>query len=168
MTTTAVDVPIRERVARALEEGGRARVTVTSKSSGKHLTIRIAAKRRGEDGRFVSRARKDGRVGIGEADAVFVDGGDRAFSGWVSTLYLDSGEWRDPKVDEDERAPLYRWAAHRVFAWATKGDAAFDEQATVQLADECSVCGKALTDPESIADGIGPECKGKLTASTHV
>lgn len=161
-------LPVREQVARALREGGRARATITSRSSGKHLTIRVACKRRGPDGRFISRARTDGRVGIELADAVFVDGGDYAFGGWVGTLYLDSGEWRSPKQWDDPRGPHYLWAAQALIQWALTGSERFAEQAEVALAEECSVCGKTLTDPVSIERGVGPECLGKITGSQHV
>jgi hypothetical protein len=165
--TLPVAVPIKEQVADALRSGGRARVTVTSKATGRHLTVRLACKMKGDDGRWVSRARLAGRVGIDDADAVFADGGDDAFAGWVATLYTGSGSWFTPKVWDDPRGEQYFWVAQRVVAWALGG---FDleEQADVALAEECSVCGRGLTDPESIARGIGPECFGRRTESSHV
>jgi hypothetical protein len=37
----------------------------------------------------------------------------------------------------------------------------------IQVEDACGRCGRALTDPESIDRGIGPECFGRITASQH-
>src|SRR5436305_1812140 len=31
--------------------------------------------------------------------------------------------------------------------------------------DACAICGRKLTDPDSVALGIGPECAGKRAAS---
>lgn len=155
-----------EQVAHALRVGGRARVTVTSRQTGRHLTVRLACKAKGDDGRWISRARLAGRVGFDDADALFVDGGDAAFAEWVGTLYTKSGTWYTPKVWADPRGEWYFWAAKAVVAWAL-GSAPL-EQATVALAEECSVCGRALTDPESIQRGIGPECFGKRTEASHV
>jgi hypothetical protein len=165
---TLLETTVQQRVADALRIGGRARVTVTSKATGKHLTVRLACKKKGEDGRWISRARKDGRVGIDDAKAVFVDGGDAAFAGWVATLYTGSGVWYTPDSWEDSRGEHYAWAARKVITWALSGDAAFDEVAEVELAEECSVCGRGLTDPESITRGVGPECYGAATGSQHV
>jgi hypothetical protein len=162
---------VREAISKALMIGGRARVTVTSKATGKHLTVMLAAKKRGEDGRFISRALKAGRVGLPEADVVFADGGDSAWDGWIGRFDPKTGEWRSPKSYDDERGPQYRWAAQSVLRYAVSMDEAwvaqFEGQAEVALASECCVCGKALTDPESIDRGIGPECYGKLTKSSH-
>jgi hypothetical protein len=162
-----------DQVAEALRSGGRARVTVTSRSTGKHLTVRLACKTKGEDGRWISRARIVGRVGIDEAQAVFADGGDDAFAGWVGTMYLDkgytnTGRWFTPQAWDDPRGEWYFWAAKNVISWAMGTNPTLEEQASVVLADECSVCGRPLKDPESIARGIGPECFGKRTESTHV
>lgn len=165
-----VEVPVdtRARVRAALMDGGRARVTVTSRSTGKHLTVRLACKTKGIDGRFVSRARIAGRVGYEDAVVVFCDADDLAVQGWAASLWIESGSWTEPKVVEDERMRHYAWAARRVVAWALDGDPAFDEMAEVELASECSHCGRPLSDPESISRGVGPECYGRSTGSEHV
>jgi len=159
-------VSVREQVRDALTDGGRARVTVKSKETGRHLTVRLACKAKGPDGRYVSRARLEGRVGYGEADAVFADGGDPVYAGWVGTYYPRSGKWYP--ADEATTAPgsWYGWAAQAVIHWAM-GDGNLEEQAEVSLESECSYCGRALTDPESIERGIGPECYGRHTKSKH-
>lgn len=156
-----------ERVRRALVDGGRARVTIVSKQTGKHLTIRLACKRKDESGRYVSRARIIGRVGIEEADALFADGGDSALDTWIGTLRMDTGEWFTPSQWADPRGSQYFWAARRVVRWAMSGDEEFGEQAEVLLATECSYCGHGLEDPESITRGVGPECFGRATKSRH-
>jgi len=161
------EVTTRKAVADALRIGGRARVSVKSLATGQHLTVRLACKRRGEDGKFISRARKVGRVGFDECDALFVDG-DAAFDGWIATWYADEGEWRQPKSYVDPRGAHYAWAAKAVVAWALDGAVGLEEQAEIRLANECCICGHKLEHPESVDRGIGPECLGKLTAGQHV
>lgn len=46
--------------------------------------------------------------------------------------------------------------------------AAFEGKARLYravLADSCRKCGRALKDPTSLADGIGPECRKALVGS---
>jgi hypothetical protein len=161
---TLFDTEVRSRVRQALEDGGRVRVTVTSKSTGRHLTVRLACKRKGEDGRWVSRARIEGRVGLADADAVFADGGDQVFGGWVATYYPERDQWYVPT---DGEAPVgYEWSARQVIAWVL-GTGDLESQADIAVASECSYCGKGLTDPQSIERGIGPECYGRHTTSRH-
>ena len=161
---TLFDTPVRSQVRQALEDGGRVRVTVTSKATGRHLTVRLACKVKGEDGRWISRARLDGRVGYSECDAVFADGGDQVFGGWIATYYPGSSRWFVPPHPD---APLgYEWSAKQVIAWAL-GGGQLEDVAEVAVASECSYCGKGLTDPQSIERGIGPECYGRHTKSRH-
>lgn len=164
---TMAPTSVRDALRQALEVGGRARVTVTSKATGKHLTVMLACKRRGADGRFISRARTEGRVGLKDAAVMFADGGDSAWGGYVGRLDFTTGEWRTPRSFTDPRGPQYAWAARRVFAWATGRDDGFEAQAEVALAAECAVCGRALTDPLSLERLVGPECFGKQTSSEH-
>lgn len=166
-----VDVPVdtRARVRQALKVGGRAKVTVTSKATGKHLTVRIACKTKDGNDRWISRARLIGRVGFDDAIAVFCDADDLAVQGWAATLWTESNQWTEPNTVDDPRMRHYAWAARRVVQWALSGvgDPEFDEMASVELVAECSVCGRQLKDPESIGRGIGPECFGRATRSEH-
>lgn len=38
----------------------------------------------------------------------------------------------------------------------------------IESADVCGRCGRELTDPESIARGIGPDCFGQMTRAHHI
>ena len=166
MAATITPITERERVRNSLVEGGRVRVTVQSKETGRHLTVRLACKAKGPNGRYISRARLEGRVGYEQADAVFADGGDPAFSGWVGTYYPRSGKWYPAEDAQEAPGSWYGWAAQAVIAWAM-GEGDLEQQAEVSIEAECSSCGRALTDPESIERGIGPECYGRHTKSEH-
>jgi hypothetical protein len=151
-----------DRLKAALDNGGRAVVTIRSAKTGAHVTLAFVAKKKAEDGRgFVSRATIDGRVGLKQADVVFVDDPTLVWpDGKVGTFVLESGEWRPAKGADSNRV----WAATKAFAWA-HGSYALDEKAEVFMELSCSFCGKPLTDPVSIERGIGPDCWGRHTGS---
>lgn len=152
------------RVHAALAGGGRVETTVRSRATGKHVTVLLTAKKkRGERG-WESRSSTKGRVGIGEADAVFLDDPTLEWpDGKLGFFDLGSGEWR-PRRDAD---PARLWAAERILRWGLTGadPDALAERAEVLVALRCSSCGRKLTDPKSIERGIGPECFGKRTRS---
>ena len=150
--TVAAD---KARVRLMLNEGGRLLATVRSRATEQHVTVLLAAKKKGENGRFISRARIAGRVGIGEADAVFCDDPDGT---WLGTYWI-KGNWRDGRGD-----PARAWAARAILRWVLE-DYDLEEQAEVFIATECSYCGKRLTDPVSVERGVGPECFKRATGS---
>jgi len=144
-----------------LEEGGRVTASVRSRASGEHVTVTLAAKRKGDDGRYVSRAKIEGRVGIRDAHAVFADDPDRDWpDNKLGAFYVGDGEWRAADGAERNRA----WAAFALLRWAL-GGLALEEMAEVFIETTCCVCGKRLTDPESVERGIGPECNRRRTRS---
>lgn len=151
----------RETVRRLLEEGGRVLASVRSRRSGRHVTVRLTAKKKGPDGRYVSRAKVEGRVGIGEAAAVFADDPDAEWpENKLGTLRLDTGEWRSARGAERNRA----WVAEKLLLYAL-GRYPLEDQAEVYVATRCCQCGKRLSDPVSVERGIGPECFRKRTGS---
>lgn len=56
----------------------------------------------------------------------------------------------------DETAPSWRGFVWLVIAVNTESD--ISEQAEIDHLDRCGRCGRALTVPESIRTGLGPEC----------
>lgn len=151
-----------ERLKSALETGGRALVTVRSKKTGQHVSLRLAAKKKRPGGRgYVSRGTSEGRVGTKEADAIFVDDPTLTWpEGKVGIFYLRTGEWRPTKKGDPARV----WSAEKAIFWALSS---FDLEAHAEIFIElrCSFCGHALRDPVSIERGIGPECYGRHTGS---
>jgi hypothetical protein len=150
-----------DQIREALENGGRARVTVRSGRTGAHVKLIMTARLRQGD-RFVPRNQRAGRVGIGEATVLEVRDAAREYpENYVGRLYLDTGEWRSGR--EADRARV--WAAEAVIAYALNG--AHYAQTEFFLATQCSHCGHKLEDPISIQRGIGPECYGRATGSRH-
>lgn len=149
-----------ERVRYALENGGRAVVTVRSHKTGKHVTLVFTARKKKPGGHgWVSRATTAGRVGVLAADALEVRDPEREYpDNYVGRFYFNTGEWRAGKDADAARV----YASEKVIAFALSG---VPLKSDVFLAAQCSFCGKGLTDPQSIERGIGPECFGKHTTS---
>lgn len=147
------------RIRKALEDGGRAVVTVRSRATGKHVTITLTARKRKPDGQgWVSRGTIEGRVGALAADVLEARDPQREYQeNYIGRLYLDTGAWKAGKAADGARV----WTAERVIAFAFGGSLDHD----VFLATECSYCGKKLFDPQSVERGIGPECYGRHTSS---
>jgi hypothetical protein len=151
-----------DRLREALEDGGRAVISVRSKKTGQHVPIRFAAKKKKPDGRgYLSRGTIKGRVGTKDADVIFADDPSLAWpDDKVGTFDLRTGEWRPTKDVDASRL----WAAEKALAWAL-GRYSLDEKAEVFIELRCCFCGHPLTDPVSIERGIGPECYGRHTGS---
>lgn len=151
-------------VRSALEDGGRAEVTVRSRATGKHVTLVFAAKKARPSGKgYLPRNTTEGRVGILDADRIDVTDAHAEFpENRVGGYVLKTGRFY---ADTDEAAR--RWAAEKVLAWAL-GDFDLDAKAEVFLATRCCVCAHKLTDPESVERMMGPDCFGARTGSQAV
>lgn len=150
-----------ERLRAALEDGGRAVISVRSKKTGAHVSIRLAAKKKKAGGRgWVSRGSRVGRVGIAEADAIFADDPTLVWpEGKIGIFDLHTGEWKRSGTDSARV-----WATERALMWAL-GSFDLSEHAEIFIELRCSYCGHALRDPVSIERGVGPECAGSRTGS---
>ena len=135
---------------------GRLTATMRSKATGNHITLSFSAKTKGQDGWKT--------VPFFEATHVFIQQGQ---GGWgtpkVGTFYPTSGKLYTEK-GFDSAAWLY--AITNTLRAAETG-VLDTEQFDIQEADRCGRCGKQLTDPVSIARGIGPTCADEETGSQH-
>jgi uncharacterized protein DUF6011 len=146
-----VDALADESMALALRSG-RLVATVVSRKTGKHITIQLRAK--------VKAGRRFRACELAEADRIYIDVPSSAGAGAeVGALHL-VGKWAGkilPPWGEDfDRARL--WAARRVLDVAHGRALAVDDQAEILEGKICLMCGRDLTDPESIARNIGPDC----------
>jgi hypothetical protein len=123
---------------------GKAVVTLTS-TSGTHFTFKI---KKGKD----------------ETAPFFVQhlyGPDNSWDGdwaYLGCIFSDSrGVVRAGKKGKPN-APSFG-----ALSWALKHLAAgsIPAELTIQHNDACGVCGRELTDPISVATGIGPICRSK-------
>lgn len=147
-----------KRAGRMLSAGGVV-VTVRSKATGEHITVRLASRFKNYSGS----GKKWEAVGPSNATHIFFSV-PNAGPGWddkIGTFYPKSG-----KFFEDKNADAARvWAAAAVMNWLN-GDAS-EDKAEYYESNECGRCGRQLTDPVSIDRGIGPECYSKITGSKH-
>lgn len=144
---------------------GDVRVTVTQprKLGGDHITIRFKAIRDNREGE----GRNWLRVPLNEASHVFIEI-PSASGDWpdkVGVFYPRTGKFFEDTNADPERVTAAILAAH----WLNEGNQRSNRIAGYRLQEEsyCGVCGRTLTDPESIDRGIGPECYGKQTESQH-
>jgi len=147
---------------------GDVRVTVTQTNGrkatrGEHITIRFKALRDNRDGE----GRNWLRVPLNEATHVFIEI-PNASGNWpdkVGVFYPRTGKF----FTDDNADPARVNAAILAARWLNEGDQRSDKIGAYKLQEEsfCGVCGRTLTDPESIDLGIGPECNRRQTGSQH-
>lgn len=148
---------------------GRVKVTVTSKETGEHITILFKAFADNRNGEFKENGKRWEPCVLSEASHVFteVPGASGEWADKVGTFYPRSGKWYSDNNADPARVYAAAAAAH----WVNKGSENADPNSawgmTFQEQDECARCGKELTDPVSIARGIGPVCLGHMTGSQH-
>ena len=150
--------PNLDRRAGRMLSRGRLTATVTSHKTGQHITIHAKCCTNDKDAPYgkkwpgCSKRRNQPRP-----THVFLTAGEHDK---VGTFYPQTGKfYADRNAD-----PARVYAAKLVLMYATE-DTAF--QSEVVESDNCGKCGRTLTDPVSIARGIGPECYGQETGSSH-
>lgn len=133
---------------------GRVTVTFTSPHTGEHITVAAKSRKPDENGKWVG-------CPLAEAKVVFFSVPNQ--TGW------------DDKVGKFTRAggftPDHNADPARVFCakQLVKFVAGEPTAPGLECREEsrCGRCGRQLTDPVSIDRGIGPECAGKETGSSH-
>mgnify|MGYP000891283425 FL=1 len=76
MTTTELPTEVEvdaAQLGRLLTQGGFAEVTVRSLETGNYVCLTFSAKKRGEHGGLMPRNTLAGRVGLNDADVVYID-----------------------------------------------------------------------------------------------
>jgi hypothetical protein len=151
---------IGEPAATALN-AGRLIMTIQSKQSGEHITIRATCKHRNPNGRWE-------RCTFTQASHIFLDV-PRPDGGWpdqVASYYTQGARagqlWTNPDTD-----PARAWCARRILRIAAGRAEWEDDQARVLQGSRCIYCGRELTDPESILREMGPECAKTCSSSRH-
>ena len=133
--------------AHAFVFGGKARFTLVSKATGKRYTYRVAKAKDKDTMFFVS-------VLTGQSNET-----DYEYIGYISTNGTHSA------VMAGKRGNLTH-PAFRGLGWLLRkieGSSPIAMPDAVEFWHEgrCARCARVLTDPVSIARGLGPECAGK-------
>ncbi len=130
--------------ARRFIRGGRAVLTIKSHKTGEHRTFRVSHPKDNDKMFFVG----------------LLSGPDNTADYTYMGVLTDDGQVRLTKASKltCESVPVRAWnyVARRLLADALPTDA------DVLHEGKCGCCGRALTVPESIERGIGPECWSKM------
>lgn len=158
---TIISPDLNTRAGRMLA-AGRVKVTVTSQKTGEHITILFKAFADNRDRQFKENGKNWEPCVYAEATHVFVEvpGASGEWADKVGTYYPRNGRWYDDRNADAARVHAAAIAAN----WLC---GATNDTASCQEESECARCGRELTDPVSIARGIGPICLGAMTGSQH-
>lgn len=132
---------------------GRVRVTLTSKVTGEHITLRLRCKNRQIKGRYIS---------FEQAAILVADAGQGGHDmvGFVKVLSPN------PVVIPNKGADAARvWAFEKLWHYCRTGE--LHPQLDLDIMSFCGRCSRELNDPISIERGLGPECYGERTGSKH-
>lgn len=127
--------------ALAFVYGGKARFTLVSKATGKRYTYRMAKS-------------KDDTLGLFFASVLTGPNNDTDYKyiGYTRGEGLKYGQRGDPFSSAYK---ALAWALARLHAGLMPAELAFWHEG------RCAMCARPLTDPVSIARGLGPECATK-------
>ena len=143
------------RAAKMLAHG---RVTITFKSpSGKHITVLAKAKAPVNE--------KWVQVPLAKAKIIWLEVPNPEHGKGVYNDRIGKFTGSKGFVPSEGADPARIYCAKALIAYV-RGHAV-DGRLEIKVEDKCCICGRQLTDPESIDRGIGPECYGKATASEH-
>jgi hypothetical protein len=127
--------------------------TVSSRQTGRHLTLRLRCSRRDPDG-----PKRWPTVPFDDATHVFVDD----FDGEEIAMYAPS---RGVIVWAPRATPAAQWTVAALMRYLAGADTRLIAQAELAAVSHCLRCERELTDPESIERGYGPDCYGEVTGS---
>lgn len=140
--------------------GGNSTFTLVSKKTGQRFTYKVKSSKKNPDA-YWSTENQD-------RSAYFVsvlngpdNSNDYQYMGILGLMSDGSYKFistRNSKVGAS--APSFKGFA---YVWeALEQGCTWPSQIEFWHEGSCCICGRKLTVPESVADGIGPECKGKV------
>ena len=124
--------------------GGRARFTLVSKATGKRFTYRVAASKTNDNMFFLN---------------LLTGSDDYTYIGAIRTAgthsVLTAGQYGNANLPAFKGM---RWLLRKI-----EGSSPLEMPDSVEFWHEgrCAKCARPLTDPASIARGLGPECASK-------
>jgi len=154
--------------SRPLVRTGYAIVTITSRQTGEHLTYRVRACKPWVNSHGVEVPGVGYWIDLRTADhdwlacgKVFDDGTHTTTrNATTDRLALHAARavaaalTEAPALDPEYDVPAVEWESHLA-----------DRCYSLQLEDRCRNCGNPLTDPQSIATGLGPDCEERITGT---
>lgn len=136
-----------------LLSSGSLTATISSRATGKHLTVRVRCARRDEFG-----PRRWPTAPFAKASRIFID----SFDGEdVAVLDIVTGLVRfAPGATH-----AAQWTVAALLSFLSGASDQLTRQAELAVVAHCQRCGREITDPESLERGMGPECWGERTGS---
>ena len=131
--------------ARTFALAGKARITLVSARTGQRFTYRIALGKADGSPHFV---------------ALLTGSDNDSDFQFLGTIFPDGGYRHGKRSRIGQDAP-----SAKAFAWAWSYLMTGRIPANLEVWHEgrCGRCGRALTVPESIESGLGPECAGRVS-----
>lgn len=145
---------------------GRCKVTVTREDIPEHLTVQYVCFADNREKQFDPNSGKRWvNCQLEDATHVFaeVPTPSGQYNDKIGTYYPTSGRW----FEADNADPQRIRAAILTALWLQDQKSPFLLGFNFEESVECGKCGAELSDPVSIARGIGPDCYGQLTGSSH-
>jgi Family of unknown function (DUF6011) len=144
----SVEVP----EGRMLAVSGSLTVTITSRATSRHMTLRMRCSRRSDGPKHWP------TVPFADATHVFIDD----FDGEQIALF-------DPRrgvlAFSRHATPAAQWTVGALLRYLSGVSVKLTAQAEIAASSHCLKCGRELSDPESLERGYGPDCWGELTGS---
>jgi len=131
---------------------GRLMATMTSEKTGVHITVEFASK-------IKTGSHKWSNASFAEATHVFITGGR---GNKLGTFYPQKGNLY---FNTDDKA--WQYAVREILMAAGRADQDKPGVYSIEESSHCGRCGLELTDPVSIARGLGPHCADMETGSIH-
>lgn len=126
-------------------KGGKARFTIVSQKTGTRFTFKVTLSK--DEGAFF--------VNLADNESIFSMVGFMKNDGRPLELIASRKGWAQG-VQDTASFKAFSW----MVGWLERGD--LPEALEFWHEGQCCACGRALTDPQSIASGIGPVCKSRL------
>lgn len=142
--------------ARLFRVSGSLTVTITSRATGRHMTLRFRCSRKDDGG-----PRKWPTVPFVDATRIFVDDFDGEE---VAVIFTNTGVIRF----SEKASANAQWVVSAFIRYLAGRFPGLTAQAEIAVASHCLRCDRELTDPESLERGFGPDCWGEVTGSRPV
>lgn len=134
------------------------RYTVKNRRSGEHRTFEI--KTQAEDAKFAA----------GKRVLALLTGPDNTsdYTGFGFVEETGIAIWKSKRGEAGKKS-TYEWYGEMLWSLALDGGLSpFAETYELLQEGTCAVCNRVLTEPESLATGIGPVCREKGMAGAQV
>jgi hypothetical protein len=153
---------------------GRVKVTCASEKHNWHITVALKCFADNRNRQFDAEKQKNWvECQLADATHIFVEvpRPDGGYADKIGTFYPRSNRWYDADNADPQRVHVAQLIGHWLCGhWDGENIVTGNEMygpLSFLEAEECGVCGRELTDPESISRGIGPICFGRMTDSQH-